>query len=138
MQGKRIRLLLTKSEMDTHDRAITYVATMCRDAGIEVILTLYGVVDEIVSTAVQEDVDAIGVSFHSGRPLYCAGRIMELLRGKKRDSILVMFGGAISPDDEAESLRMGIAKVWPPGSSGEDIISYLKKNVEASWGEKGA
>ena len=129
MAGKKIRLLLTKSLMDAHDRGMAYVAKKLQEAGIEVILTIYGAVDEILNTAIQEDVDVIGVSFHSGGQIYCGLRMLELLKTQGRDDILVVFGGAVPPRDEAELLKMGIDKVFTPGAPSGEIISYIEKNM---------
>jgi len=132
MTDKKIRFLLTKSIMDAHDRGMTYVARKLEEAGMEVILTIYGAVDEIANTAIQEDVDAIGVTFHSGGQIYCGQRMLELLKAQERNDILVVFGGAIPPRDEADLLKMGINKVFTPGASSEEFVSYIENSAPQS------
>jgi len=131
MQGRKIRILLTKSAMDTHDMGMAYVRMKCQEAGMEVIVTQHGVVDEIINTAIQESVDVIGVSFHSGGQLYCGSRTMELLEAQKINDILVIFGGAIPPGDEAKLLKMGVDRVFTPGSPIEEIVSFINSKVQS-------
>lgn len=128
--AKKMRILIAKPGLDGHDRGAKIVARALRDAGYEVIYTgLHQTPDQIVSTALQEDVDGIGLSILSGSHDYQFKRIMELLREKKMDDVVV-FGGGIIPDDDISKLKSyGVKEVFTPGASTEDIIKFVQENI---------
>ena len=132
MNGKRkIRVLAAKPGLDGHDRGIKVVATGLMDAGMEVIYTgLRQTPRQIVETAIQEDVDVIAMSILSGAHDYLFPKVMELLREKGVDDILVL-GGGIIPDEDIPALKAcGIAEVFGPGTNIVEIIGYIENNVK--------
>ena len=122
---KRIRILLTKSRIDGHDRGVRYVAKELRDAGMEVIFTRYRLPEEIVMTAIQEAVDVIGVSCSTGGHLYVAERIQEEFTKVGGEEIKVIFGGIIPDLDIPKMKKKGVAAIFGPGSSIEEIIQTI-------------
>ena len=128
----KIRVLLAKPGLDGHDRGIKVIAAAFRDAGFEVIYTgLRQTPEQIVTAAIQEDVDAVGVSILSGAHMTLFPAILNLLRERGGADIL-FFGGGIIPDEEIGQLeKMGVAKLFGPGASTVDIIDWLKKAVAA-------
>ena len=129
---KKIRVLLAKPGLDGHDRGIKVIASAFRDAGMEVIYTgLRQTPDMIVEAAIQEDVDAIGVSILSGAHMTLFPAILDEMKARGADDIL-LFGGGIIPDDDKEELeKMGVAKVFTPGATTEDSIRFLREAVTA-------
>ncbi len=129
--AEKIRILLAKPGLDGHDRGIKVIAAALRDAGMEVIYTgLRQTPQMIVDAAVQEDVDAIGVSILSGAHMTLFPAILEELKKKNAEDIIV-FGGGIIPEDDKEKLeKMGVAKIFTPGAPTEAAISFLKEAVE--------
>ncbi len=129
---KKIRVLLAKPGLDGHDRGIKVVAAALRDAGMEVIYTgLRQTPEMIVSDAIQEDVDAIGVSILSGAHMTLFPAILDELKKKGADEIM-LFGGGIIPDDDKEELeKMGVAKIFTPGAPTEEAIKFLKNKIVA-------
>ena len=127
---KKIKVLIAKPGLDGHDRGAKIVARALRDAGMEVVYTgLHQTPEQIVATALQEDVDAIGVSILSGSHNYQFNKIMELLREKKLEEIVV-FGGGIIPDEDIPSLKqIGVKGVFTPGTSTETIVNFVKENI---------
>lgn len=123
----KIRVLLAKPGLDGHDRGIKVIAAAFRDAGMEVIYTgLRQTPDMIVDAAIQEDVDAIGVSILSGAHMTLFPAILETLKSRNAADIL-LFGGGIIPDDDKEELeKMGVAKIFTPGAPTEDAIKFLR------------
>ena len=124
-EGKKIRVLLTKARMDAHDRGVRYVASVLRDAGIEVIFHRFELPEEIVKAALEEDVDVIGISVFSGGHKWFCSRVMKGLKEKNAENILVILGGIIPDDDIPGLLEMGIGRVFGPGSLGSEIVDYL-------------
>ncbi len=131
MTEKKIRVLIAKPGLDGHDRGAKVICRSLRDAGFEVIYTgLRRTPEEIVHSAVQEDVDLIGLSILSGAHNVLFPKIMNLLKEKGAESIAVVAGGII-PDKDIPSLKkIGIAEIFLPGSSTQDIIDWIKKNVK--------
>ncbi len=125
-----IRVVVAKAGLDGHDRGAKVVARALRDAGMEVIYTgVHQTPEQIVETALQEDADAIGVSLLSGAHNYVFPRIAELMREKGMDDVL-LFGGGIIPEDDAERLKEhGVERVFQPGASLDDIVTYLRDAV---------
>jgi methylmalonyl-CoA mutase C-terminal domain/subunit len=127
---KKIRVLLAKPGLDGHDRGVKVVAAALRDAGMEVIYTgLRQTPPMIVEAAIQEDVDAIGVSILSGAHMTLFPAILEELKRRGAEDILLFGGGIIPDDDKAELEKMGVAKVFTPGAPTEEAIEFLRKTV---------
>ncbi|ACO46530.1 cobalamin B12-binding domain-containing protein [Deinococcus deserti] len=139
MEDRRIRVLIAKPGMDGHDRGAKVVARALRDAGMEVIYTgLRQTADMIVNAAVQEDVDAIGLSVLSGAHMHYFREVMALLREKGVDDIIV-FGGGIIPDQDLPQLKeWGVGKVFTPGASTQDAAEYLRTEVQRRWQAQGS
>ncbi|MDE3112665.1 MAG: cobalamin B12-binding domain-containing protein [Chloroflexota bacterium] len=125
-----IRVVVAKAGLDGHDRGAKVVARALRDAGMEVIYTgVHQTPEQVVETALQEDADAVGLSLLSGAHNYLFPRISELMREKGMDDVL-LFGGGIIPEDDIPRLREhGVERIFPPGSSLEDIVEYVRDAV---------
>jgi len=130
-KDKKIRVLAAKPGLDGHDRGIKVVASALMDAGMEVVYTgLRQTPSQIVSSAVQEDVDVIAMSILSGAHDYLFPKVMELLKEKGVTDMLVV-GGGIIPDEDIPSLKAaGIAEIFGPGTTTTEIIDYIKGNVK--------
>jgi len=129
-QKRKIRVLLAKPGLDGHDRGAKVVALALRDAGMEVIYTgLHRTVDDIVASAIQEDVDVIGLSILSGPHLPVTKRLMGKLEQNGIKDTLVMVGGVIPKKDVDTLKSYGVKGVFPGGSSLVDIVEFIKKNV---------
>lgn len=128
--SKKIRVLVAKVGLDGHDRGAKVVAAALRDAGMEVIYTgLRKTPEAIVEAAIQEDVDAIGVSILSGAHMTIFPKIKSLLKDKELDDIL-LFGGGIIPLKDIEELKqLGVGQLFTPGASTQDIVEYIKQWV---------
>ena len=127
-----IRVVIAKPGLDGHDRGAKVIARALRDAGMEVIYTgLRQTPEQIVSAALQEDADVIGLSILSGAHNHIAPRLMELLREKQMDDVLVLMGGII-PDVDVPNLKaLGITGVFQPGTSMQDIVDFIRLHVRA-------
>jgi methylmalonyl-CoA mutase C-terminal domain/subunit len=126
----KIRVLVGKPGLDGHDRGAKIVARALRDAGMEVVYTgLHQTPEQIVATAVQEDVDAIGLSVLSGAHMYLFGRVLELLREKGVDDVVVFGGGIIPPEDVERLKAMGVKELFTPGTSTQDIVAFVRAHV---------
>jgi methylmalonyl-CoA mutase, C-terminal domain len=125
-----IRVVIAKPGLDGHDRGAKVVARALRDAGVEVIYTgLHQTPEQIVSAALQEDADAIGLSILSGAHMTQFSRVLELLRERGADDIVV-FGGGIIPDaDIAELQRMGVARIFTPGAPMNEIVAWVSATL---------
>jgi len=128
---RKVRILIAKPGLDGHDRGAKVVARALRDAGFEVIYTgCHQTPEQIVNAAIQEDVDGLGMSILSGAHRYLFPRVVELLKEKKASDVKV-FGGGIIPNDDIPSLiSQGILAVFTPGTSTEDIIAWVKENIQ--------
>lgn len=126
------RIVVAKPGLDGHDRGAKVVARALRDAGFEVIYTgLHQTPAQIVETAIQEDADAIGVSVLSGAHLVLFGELMDDLRAREAADIVV-FGGGIIPDADIPALaEMGVAQVFGPGTTMQDIVDWVRAHVGA-------
>jgi methylmalonyl-CoA mutase C-terminal domain/subunit len=126
----KIRVIVAKAGLDGHDRGAKVVARALRDAGVEVIYTgLHQTPEQIVSAAIQEDVDAVGLSVLSGAHMTLFPRVIELLREQGAGDIVV-FGGGIIPDaDIAELTRLGVARIFTPGASTTDIVAWVSETL---------
>ena len=127
---RKVRILMAKPGLDGHDRGVKVVARALRDAGFEVVYTgLHQTPDQIVSAAIQEDVDAVGLSLLSGAHTYLFPRVVELLKEKQSGDITV-FGGGIIPREDIPWLQtQGIQAIFTPGTSTEDIICWVRTNI---------
>jgi methylmalonyl-CoA mutase, C-terminal domain len=130
---KRIRVVIAKPGLDGHDRGAKVIARALRDAGMEVIYTgLRQTPEQIVSAALQEDADVIGLSILSGAHNHIAPRLMELLKAKGLDDVLVLVGGII-PDVDIPKLRaVGVKGIFLPGTPMHDIIEFIRTNVRGA------
>ncbi|MDA0686171.1 MAG: cobalamin B12-binding domain-containing protein [Bacteroidetes bacterium] len=122
-----VRILIAKVGLDGHDRGAKVIAAALRDAGMEVIYTgLRQTPEMVVQTALQEDVDAIGVSILSGAHNTVFPRILDLMKEKGLNDVL-LTGGGIIPDEDTDQLnQLGVARLFPPGTSTEEIATYIK------------
>ncbi|HEV8338290.1 MAG TPA: cobalamin B12-binding domain-containing protein [bacterium] len=130
MPDAKIRILVAKPGLDGHDRGVKVVARALRDAGFEIIYTgLHQTPEMIVSAAIQEDVDAIGLSILSGAHNVLFPKIMELLRERDAGHVVV-FAGGIIPEEDAPALReAGIAAIFTPGTSLQEITEWVREHV---------
>ena len=129
--SRPIRVLVAKVGLDGHDRGAKVIATALRDAGMEVIYTgLRQTPEMVVNAALQEDVDAIGISILSGAHNTVFPKILALLKEKKMDDVL-LTGGGIIPEDEMQTLyAMGVGKLFSPGATTTEIATYIKNWVK--------
>jgi methylmalonyl-CoA mutase, C-terminal domain len=132
MSDKKIRVLIAKPGLDGHDRGAKVIARALRDAGMEVIYTgLRQTPEMIASAAVQEDVDVIGLSILSGAHNALCPRLMELLREKRMNDVTVLIGGIIPEADIPALKKSGVAEVFLPGTSTQDIVEFIRKRFPA-------
>lgn len=130
MSERKIRVLVAKPGLDGHDRGAKVIARALRDAGMEVIYTgLRQTPEMIASAALQEDVDAVGISILSGAHNTLCPRIVNLLRENGMDDTLVLVGGIVPPEDIIKLKANGVSEVFPPGTSTEDIVTFIHSNV---------
>jgi methylmalonyl-CoA mutase, C-terminal domain len=128
---KKIRVLIAKPGLDGHDRGAKIVARALRDAGMEVIYTgLHQTADMIVEAAVQEDVDVVGLSLLSGAHMTLFVDVTHLLKKKGMKDVLVVCGGIIPEQDVPKLKKEGISGVFGPGTTCEEIVDFIKKNVK--------
>lgn len=130
VEERKLRLLVGKVGLDGHDRGAKIIARALRDAGFEVIYTgLHQTPEMVVSTAIQEDVDAVSLSILSGAHNYLFPRVIELLRERGAPDIAV-FGGGIVPDEDIESLKAaGVKEIFTPGATTESVIRWVRANI---------
>ena len=125
------RVLVAKVGLDGHDRGAKVIASMLRDAGMEVIYTgLRQTPEMVVNAALQEDVDAIGVSILSGAHMTVFPKIIELMKQKEMNDVLLTGGGIIPNDDMQELNEIGVGKLFPPGTNTADIADYIRQWVK--------
>ena len=129
--NRPVRILVAKVGLDGHDRGAKVIATALRDAGMEVIYTgLRQTPEMVVNAALQEDVDAIGVSILSGAHNTVFPKILQLLKEKKMDDVL-LTGGGIIPEADIKTLNeMGVGKLFPPGTDTRFIVEYIQAEVK--------
>jgi len=126
--SRKIRVLVAKPGLDGHDRGAKVIASALRDAGFEVIYSgLHQTPENIVEIALQEDVDVIGLSILSGAHMTIFPRILELMKAKGLDDVLLTGGGIIPPEDAQKLEAMGTGKIFGPGTSTQDIINYIRE-----------
>lgn len=130
MKEKKIRVLIAKPGLDGHDRGAKVIARALRDAGMEVIYTgLRQTPEQIVETAIQEDVNVIGLSILSGAHTHLFPKVMELLKENNVEDIIVIGGGVIPEEDIPELKKVGVAEIFTPGTDTRDIIKFIKEKV---------
>ena len=128
---RKLRILMAKPGLDGHDRGVKVVARALRDAGFEVVYTgLHQTPEQIVSAAIQEDVDAVGLSLLSGAHRVLFPKVVELLKDQQSGDIQVFGGGIIPKDDFPWLKERGIRAVFSPGASTEDIIDWVRANIQ--------
>jgi isobutyryl-CoA mutase small subunit len=131
----RIRVVVAKPGLDGHDRGAKVVARALRDAGMEVIYTgLHQTPEQIVQTALQEDAGAIGLSVLSGAHMTLFAKVIELLKDKDAEDVVVFGGGIIPNEDLPKLAELGVAKVFTPGAPTQDIVAWVRENVGESRG----
>ncbi len=130
--SQKIRVVIAKPGLDGHDRGAKVIARALRDAGMEVIYTgLRQTPEQIVSATLQEDADVIGMSILSGAHMHICPRVVELLKEKGLDDVLIVIGGIIPDVDVAKLNQMGIRGVFIPGTPMQDIVEFIKRNARA-------
>lgn len=133
MNNSRIRVLVAKPGLDGHDRGAKVIARALRDAGMEVIYTgLRQTPEQIIETAIQEDVNVIGLSILSGAHMYLFPRIVKMLEEKNINDVLVIAGGIIPVEDIVELKKIGIKEVFTPGTDTKRIVEFIKTNVSVA------
>ncbi len=129
-EERKIRIVVAKPGLDSHDRGAKVIARAFRDAGMEVIYTgLRQTPEQIVETALQEDVDVIGLSILSGAHMALFPRIMELVEERGLDDVLVFAGGIIPEEDVPALKKIGIAEVFGPGTNTDELVEFVRANV---------
>jgi methylmalonyl-CoA mutase C-terminal domain/subunit len=130
MADRKIRVLVAKPGLDGHDRGAKVIARALRDAGMEVIYTgLRQTPEMIAAAALQEDVDAVGISILSGAHNTLCPRIVELLRQNGMDDTLILVGGIVPQEDISQLKAAGVSEVFLPGTSTEDIVKFIERNI---------
>jgi methylmalonyl-CoA mutase C-terminal domain/subunit len=127
---RKVRVVIAKPGLDGHDRGAKVIARALRDAGMEVIYTgLRQTAEQVVAAALQEDADVIGLSILSGAHNHIAPRLMELLKAKGLDDVLVLLGGIIPDADVPRLKEIGVKGIFLPGTSMQEIIDFINANV---------
>jgi methylmalonyl-CoA mutase cobalamin-binding domain/chain len=126
----KIRVVVAKPGLDGHDRGAKIIARALRDAGMEVIYTgLHQTPEQIAATVIQEDADAIGLSILSGAHMTLVPRVVELLREQGADDVVLTVGGTIPNDDIPELKSLGVAEIFTPGASTDEIVEFIRGAV---------
>ncbi|MFN2612590.1 MAG: cobalamin B12-binding domain-containing protein [Solirubrobacterales bacterium] len=127
---RKIRVVVAKPGLDGHDRGAKIIARALRDAGMEVIYTgLHQTPEQIAETVIQEDADAIGLSILSGAHMTLVPRVVALLAEQGVDDVVITVGGTIPADDVPELKKLGVAEVFTPGSSTDEIVEFMRGAV---------
>ncbi len=130
MAEKKIKVLLSKVGMDTHDRGVKVIARTLRDAGMEVIYAgIYQTTDAIVKASVQEDVDVVGISSLDGGHMTIFSEILDGLKKEDRADIMVVAGGVIPLDEAQELKKMGVAEVFRAGTVTDDVVKFIREHI---------
>jgi len=130
-QKRKIRVLVAKPGLDGHDRGARIIARAYRDGGFEVVYSgLHQTPEEIVQAAIQEDVDMIGLSSLAGAHMYLFPRVVELLKEKGADDIVVCGGGIFPEEDIPQLKKAGIKEIFTPGTPLTEVVNWVKENVE--------
>jgi methylmalonyl-CoA mutase cobalamin-binding domain/chain len=129
--SRKIRVVVAKPGLDGHDRGAKIIARTLRDAGMEVIYTgLHQTPEQIAETVIQEDADVVGLSILSGAHMTLVPRVVELLKEKQAEDVIVILGGTIPADDIPELKRLGVAEIFTPGASTQEIVEFVRGAVE--------
>ncbi len=129
--GRKIRVVVAKPGLDGHDRGAKIIARALRDAGMEVIYTgLHQTPEQIAATVIQEDADAVGLSILSGAHMTLVPRVVDLLREEGIDDVVLTVGGTIPADDAPELKKLGVAEVFTPGASTDEIVDFIRAAVD--------
>ena len=129
---QKIRVVVAKPGLDGHDRGAKIIARALRDAGMEVIYTgLHQTPEQIAATVIQEDAHAVGLSILSGAHMTLVPKVVQMLREQGADDVLVTVGGTIPADDIPELKEQGVAEVFTPGASTDDIVDFLRSSLQA-------
>jgi methylmalonyl-CoA mutase C-terminal domain/subunit len=129
--GRKARVVVAKPGLDGHDRGAKIIARALRDAGMEVIYTgLHQTPEQIAATVIQEDADAVGLSILSGAHMTLVPKVVELLREQGAEDVVVTVGGTIPADDAPELKRLGVAEVFTPGASTDEIVDFIRAAIE--------
>ena len=132
MHEKKIKVIISKVGLDGHDRGAKVVATLLKEAGMEVVyLGMYQSAEGIVKAAVDEDADVIGVSYLSGEHLVFTPKIVEEMRRNGLDDVLFIAGGSFPPEDIPTMKRMGVDEVFRGGSLTDSFVNYIRENVRS-------
>ena len=130
MEGSKIRVVVAKPGLDGHDRGAKIIARALRDAGMEVIYTgLHQTPEQIAETVIQEDAHAVGLSILSGAHMTLVPRVVDLLKQQGADDVIVTVGGTIPAEDIDELKKLGVAQVFTPGASTQEIVDYIRGAV---------
>ena len=128
--GRKIRVVVAKPGLDGHDRGAKIIARALRDAGMEVIYTgLHQTPEQIAETVIQEDAHAVGLSILSGAHMTLVPRVAELLGEQGADDVVLTVGGTIPADDIPELKKLGVAEVFTPGASTQEIVDFIREQV---------
>jgi methylmalonyl-CoA mutase C-terminal domain/subunit len=131
VEKRKVRVLVGKVGLDGHDRGAKYVAHSLRNAGMEVIYTgIRQSVDQVVNTAVQEDVDVVGLSFLAGDHMILIPKVLKKLGEKGRKDVRVIVGGIILKSQIPDLLAMGVSKVFLPGTTPDEIVGFIERNAD--------
>ena len=125
-----IRVIIAKVGLDGHDRGVKIAARTLRDAGMDVIYTgLHRTPEEVVDAAVQEDVDVLGISILSGAHMTIFPELMELMKKKGMNDVLLCGGGIVPPEDAEQLARLGVGRLFGPGTDTREIVKYLQEEI---------
>jgi methylmalonyl-CoA mutase C-terminal domain/subunit len=128
--SRKIRVVVAKPGLDGHDRGAKIIARALRDAGMEVIYTgLHQTPEQIAATVIQEDADAVGLSILSGAHMTLVPRVVELLKEQGVEDVVVTVGGTIPSDDAPELKKLGVAEVFTPGASTDEIVDFIRDAI---------
>jgi methylmalonyl-CoA mutase C-terminal domain/subunit len=131
--SRKIRVVVAKPGLDGHDRGAKIIARTLRDAGMEVIYTgLHQTPEQIAETVIQEDADVVGLSILSGAHMTLVPRVLELLKDKQAEDVVVILGGTIPADDIPELKRLGVSEIFTPGASTQEIVEFVRGAVTNS------
>jgi methylmalonyl-CoA mutase, C-terminal domain len=131
--SRKIRVVVAKPGLDGHDRGAKIIARTLRDAGMEVIYTgLHQTPEQIAETVIQEDADVVGLSILSGAHMTLVPRVIELLKAKQAEDVILILGGTIPADDIPELKRLGVSEIFTPGASTQEIVDFVRGAVSRS------
>jgi methylmalonyl-CoA mutase C-terminal domain/subunit len=130
-KGKMIRVLLTRARIDPHDRGMRYLARKLVEAGLEVIYTRHASAEEIVATALEEDVDVLGIGFSCTDPLKTVAKVSRLLKEKRLSRMVLIVGGIIPEEERPRLMEEGVKQIYGPGSQPDDIAAFINSAAQA-------